>query len=75
MSKLEDKPLTKSLGPFLQEKWSKTARNYFSMQFGGIWAPPNGRKKVHKGLQVGQIYVSMSKLKNKPLTESLGPFL
>jgi hypothetical protein len=26
MSKFENKPLTKSLGPFLQEKWSETTR-------------------------------------------------
>jgi hypothetical protein len=29
MSNLENKPLTKSLGPFFQEKWLKTTREYF----------------------------------------------
>jgi hypothetical protein len=34
-----------------------------------------GCRKVHKDLQVGLLYNPMSKLENKPLTESLGPFL
>jgi hypothetical protein len=42
--------------------------------FGAIWAPPNGSKKVDKGLQVGKMYGSMCKNENKPLTKSLGPF-
>jgi hypothetical protein len=41
----------------------------------GISAPPNGSKKVHKGSEVGGMYVSISKLENKPLTKSLGPFV
>jgi hypothetical protein len=39
---------------------------------GGIWAPPNQLKKVHKGPQVGGMYGPMSKPKKKPLTKSLG---
>jgi hypothetical protein len=45
------------------------------MLFWGIWAPQNGPKKEYKGLQVGEMYVSLSKLENKPLTESIGLFL
>jgi hypothetical protein len=42
--------------------------------FWGIRAPPNGPKKVLKGPQAGGLFVTMSKLENKPLTKSLGPF-
>jgi hypothetical protein len=34
-----------------------------------------GPKKVLKGSQVGGTYGPMSKLKNKPLSELLGPFI
>jgi hypothetical protein len=44
------------------------------MLFWGIWAPPNGPKKVHKGPQADRMYVPMSKLEKKPLTKSLGVF-
>jgi hypothetical protein len=75
MSKLKNKPLAKPLGPFFQEKWSKTTRKLFFKLFSffAIWAPPNRPKKDHKGLQVGRMNGPMSKLKNKPLTKSLGP--
>jgi hypothetical protein len=50
MSKPENKPLTKLLGPFFQEKWSETTRKQVFMldffHFGAIWALPNGHKKV-----------------------------
>jgi hypothetical protein len=53
MSKLKNKPLTKSYGPFCKEKWSKTARKHVFYavfgQVGAIRAPPNGSKKVDKG--------------------------
>jgi hypothetical protein len=52
----------------------KKSENSFFMLDWGIWAPPNGPKKVHKGPQVDRMYVPMSKLENKPLTKSLGPF-
>ena len=61
--KLEYRPLTKSIGPFLQEKWSKSTRNYFFfMLFWGFWAPPNGPKKVHKGPRVDRMYGLVSQL-------------
>jgi hypothetical protein len=44
------------------------------MLFWGIWVPANGAKKVHRGLQVSRMYVPISKLKDKPLTISLGPY-
>jgi hypothetical protein len=77
MSKHKNKPLTKSIGPFLQEKWSKTTRKQvFYAVFGhfkAIWASPNGSKKVHKALQVSGMYIPMSKHRNRPLRKSLGP--
>jgi hypothetical protein len=39
-----------------------------------IWAPPNGPKKVHEGLQVGRMYHPMSGLEKRPLTKLLDPF-
>jgi hypothetical protein len=42
--------------------------------FFSVWAPPNGPRKVLKGMQVSEMYGSMSKIKNKPLTNSLQPF-
>jgi hypothetical protein len=59
MSKLKNKPLIQSLGPF-QEKWSKTTRKLvfyvvFGL-FGAICIPPNGPKKIFKGPQVGRMY-------------------
>jgi hypothetical protein len=50
---------------------------FYAVFFGAIWGflgTPDGLKKVDKGPQVGGIYGPMSKLKNKPLTKSLGPF-
>jgi hypothetical protein len=71
MYTIKNKPLTKSLGPFFKEKWSKTsAKQVFYpvfYHFGAIWAPPNGPKKERKGPQVGGMYDPMSKHKNKPL--------
>jgi hypothetical protein len=75
VSKLENGPLTKSIGPFFYEKGSKTARKWVLMMFWGIWAPQNGPKKVRKGLQVEGMYVLMSNLENKPQTKSIDPFL
>jgi hypothetical protein len=46
----------------------------FSCYSEAIWAPPNGPKKVLKGLQVEYVYNLMYKLKNKRITKSLGPF-
>jgi hypothetical protein len=40
---------------------------------GAIWAPPNQPKNVQNGPKMGRMYGPMFKLKNKPLTESLGP--
>jgi hypothetical protein len=39
--------------------------------FFAVWASPNGPRKILKGLQVSGMYGSMSKIKNKPLTNSL----
>jgi hypothetical protein len=80
MSKLKNKPLTKSLCPFFWEKWSKTTGKMFFFYaafvfFRAIWAPQNQPKKVSKGFQVGRMYGPMSKLRNKPLTKALGAFL
>jgi hypothetical protein len=80
MFKLKNNPLTKSLGPFFQEKWSKTTRKqgffmlFFFYHFEAIRVPQNGPKKVNKGPPVGMMYGPMSKLKNKSLTKLLGPF-
>jgi hypothetical protein len=52
----------------------KTGLMMFFDHFGAIYGPLNGLKKVNKGLQMGGMYDSMSKLKNKPLTKLLGPF-
>jgi hypothetical protein len=78
MSKHKNKPLTKSLGPFLRDKWSNTTRKQdlywvFFAHFRAIWASPNGSKKVHKGLQINGMYGPMSKHRNRPLSKSLGP--
>jgi hypothetical protein len=75
VSKFENGLLTKSIGLFLKEKWSKTARKWVFMLFWGIWAPPIRPKKVHKGSQVNWMYVAMSKFENKLLTKSIGLFL
>ena len=75
ISKLKDKPLTISLGPYKKKSGPKQPENKFFMLFGGIWAPPNGREKVQKGPQLGKMYLLVSKLENKPLTKSIGPFL
>jgi hypothetical protein len=45
----------------------------FFGHFEAIWAPQNGPKKIHKGLQVSGMYDAMSKLKKKLLTKSIGP--
>jgi hypothetical protein len=45
------------------------------MMFLDIMVPPNGSKKVFKGLQVSGRYDPMYELKHKPLTKSLGPLL
>jgi hypothetical protein len=78
MSKLKNKPLTKSLSPFFKNKWSKTTRKHvFHVIFGrfrDIWAPSNGLNEVDKGPQLSRMYGPMSKLKNKSLTKSFGPF-
>jgi hypothetical protein len=75
--KLESKPLTKSLGPFFKEKCSKTTKKHVFYSIfgytGSIWAPPHGPKKVDEGIQVSRMYNPMSKLRNKPLTKTLGP--
>jgi hypothetical protein len=56
MSKLENNPLIKLLGPFFQKKWSETTRKQiFMLFFSHLWviqASPIGLKKVPKGLQV-----------------------
>jgi hypothetical protein len=64
MSKFKNKPLTKLLGPFFKEKWSKTTRNRFLgcflFHFEAIWASSNGPKKVFQGPQVDKTYGRMS---------------
>jgi hypothetical protein len=76
MSRLENKLLTESIGPFfLGEMVRNIQKIGFFILFLGSWAPPNGPKKVHTDLQVGWRYVHMSKFENGPLTKSIGPFL
>jgi hypothetical protein len=79
MSKIKNKPLTKSLDPLFWEEWSKQLEDCFLCCFFlsivAIWATPNQPKKIPKGLQVGKMYGAMSKLKKKPLTRALGAFL
>jgi hypothetical protein len=71
MSKHKNKLLTKSLGPFLQEKWYKiTRKQVFHAVFGhlgAIWASPRGSKKVHKALLVDWMYGPISKHRKRPL--------
>jgi hypothetical protein len=73
MSELENKPLTKLIGPFFQEKLSETTskKGFYAVfsHVGAIWALPNGPKKVPEGLQVGRTYGLMSGLKKNPLTK------
>ena len=71
MSNYKIKPLTKSLGPFFQKKWSKTTRKQFLCCFFAIGAPPNGPREVPKGPQVGGMYGPMSKNENKPQPKPL----
>jgi hypothetical protein len=78
MSKLKNKPLMKLSGSYFKDKWAETTRNQVFMLFffhvGANLAPPNGHKKVLKGLHVGTTYGPMCKLKNEPLTKLLGLF-
>jgi hypothetical protein len=77
LSKLENKPLTKLLGPFFQENCLKQPENKYFMlvffYFGVTQAPPNRPKKVPKGLQVGRTYGPMSKLKRKAPNQIIRP--
>jgi hypothetical protein len=75
MSKLENKPIPNYLAHAFRRNSPKQPENRFLMLFWGIWAPPNEPQKVLEGLQVDRMYVPISKLENKPLTKSLGPFL
>jgi hypothetical protein len=43
----------------------------FWVHFGGALMPQN----IHKGPQVGEMYVPMPKFESKPLTKSVGPIL
>jgi hypothetical protein len=78
MSKLRNRPLTKSLGPLFCPKWSKWCpkqpENKFLMLFMAImelfWAP----KEIHTGPHTNRMFGPMSELKNKPQTKSLDPF-
>jgi hypothetical protein len=71
MFRLENRPLTISLGPLFKKEWSGAV----FVLFRGTWASPKGPKKVPKGPQVSGMYVPMCRLENKPLTESISPFL
>jgi hypothetical protein len=74
MFKLENRPLTISLSPSFKRKWSgATSKKFFYAVFGHL-GNPKWTKKVLKGPQVGEMYVPMSRLENKLLTESIGPF-
>jgi hypothetical protein len=75
VSEFKNGHLTKSVGLYIWEKWSKTAQKWVFILVWGIWACPIGPKKVLEGPQVGGMYVPMSKLENRPLAKSLGPFL
>jgi hypothetical protein len=52
----------------------KTGFMMFLVILGPFRHPQMDLKKVDKGLQMGGMYGPMSKLRNKPLTKSLGPF-
>jgi hypothetical protein len=72
ISMLENKPLTK-IRPILAKEMVQTQKIVFYAVLGHL-GTPNGPKKVLKGPQMDRMYVLMSKLENKPLTKSLGPF-
>jgi hypothetical protein len=76
-SELKNKPLTKLLGHSFKRNGEKQPENRFLcfFYFGAIWTPPNGSKKIPKGLQVGKTYGPIFKLENKPLKKLSGPFL
>jgi hypothetical protein len=57
------------LGPYIRPTWGPLCT--FLGPFGGSLMPKN----LHKGPQVGGMYVPMSELESKPLTKSIGPIL
>jgi hypothetical protein len=75
MFRLENRPLTISLDRSLRRNGPEQPQNTFFVLFRGIWVPPNEPEKVHTDPLVGGMYVSVSKLENWPLTQSIGPFL
>jgi hypothetical protein len=73
VSKLKHNP-NKILRPILLgEVVQKNQKIVFFILFLAICGPQNGPKMLHKGSQMGKMYGPMFKLKNKPLTKSLGP--
>ena len=57
----------------VQNNHKKVFFMLFFVNVGPLGHPQMDKKKVDKGLQVGGMYGPMSKLKDKPLTKSLGP--
>jgi hypothetical protein len=55
MSKLENKPLTKLLGPFLLEKLSETTKKQVFMLFFHFWGHLGTPKWTKKGTQMPAI--------------------
>jgi hypothetical protein len=73
LSELKNKPLTKSLDPFLLgetiQNNQKTGFLYPFWPFWGHLGIPKWTQKGTQRLKVAGIYGPMSKLKNKPLTK------
>jgi hypothetical protein len=49
-------------------------KNVLFLSVLGHLGTPNGPKKVHRGPQVGRMYVPIFRLENRPLTISISPF-
>jgi hypothetical protein len=73
MSKLKNKAPNHIIRPLLLRELARNNHKIFFMLFLAIWALQNGPKMMPEGLQVDQMYSLISKLKNKPLTKTLGP--
>ena len=79
MSKLNIKPLTKSLGPFFEEKWSKTTRKHvFYAVFLPFWdhlGTPRWTQKGRQRLASGRdIWPEFLRLKTSPIPNHLAHY-
>jgi hypothetical protein len=68
MSKHKNKPVTKSLGSFFQEKWSKTTRKQVSLLFFTILGDPQTDQMDRQRRASGRDVWPNIEAKNKPLT-------